>query len=103
MIWLVLAAAGFGAGLINAIAGGGSLLSFPALLLTGMGSVAADATNTLAVWPGTVSSAWAYRKLHRRGAAPHRAAGAPRPSAAWWAPGCCCTPARRPSTASSPG
>jgi len=63
MIWLVLAAAGFGAGVINAIAGGGSLLSFPALLLTGMGSVAANATNTLAVWPGTVSSAWAYRKL----------------------------------------
>jgi uncharacterized protein len=63
MLWLVLAAAGFGAGVINAIAGGGSLLSFPALLLTGMGSVAANATNTLAVWPGTVSSAWAYRKL----------------------------------------
>ncbi|HSB20016.1 MAG TPA: sulfite exporter TauE/SafE family protein [Anaeromyxobacteraceae bacterium] len=61
MIWLLLAAAGFGAGVINAIAGGGSLLSFPALLLTGMGSVAANATNTLAVWPGTVSSTWAYR------------------------------------------
>jgi uncharacterized membrane protein YfcA len=63
MVWLVLVAAGFGAGVVNAIAGGGSLLSFPALLLTGMGSVAANATNTLAVWPGTVSSAWAYRKL----------------------------------------
>lgn len=61
MIWLVLAAAGFAAGVINAIAGGGSLLSFPALLLTGMGSVAANATNTLAVWPGTVASTWAYR------------------------------------------
>ncbi len=61
MIWIVLAAAGFGAGVINAIAGGGSLLSFPALLLTGMGSVAANATNTLAVWPGTVASTWAYR------------------------------------------
>jgi uncharacterized protein len=63
MIWLLLAAAGFGAGVVNAIAGGGSLLSFPALLLTGMGSVAANATNTLAVWPGTVSSTWAYRKI----------------------------------------
>lgn len=61
MIWLVLAAAGFGAGVVNAIAGGGSLISFPALLLTGMGTVAANATNTLAVWPGTVSSTWAYR------------------------------------------
>jgi uncharacterized protein len=63
MLWLILAAAGFGAGVVNAIAGGGSLLSFPALLLTGMGSVAANATNTLAVWPGTVSSAWAYRSF----------------------------------------
>jgi uncharacterized membrane protein YfcA len=61
MVLLVLVAAGFGAGVVNAVAGGGSLLSFPALLLTGIGSVAANATNTLAVWPGTVSSAWAYR------------------------------------------
>ncbi len=60
-LWLVLAAAGFAAGVINAIAGGGSLLSFPALLLTGMPPVAANATNTLAVWPGSVSSVWAYR------------------------------------------
>ncbi len=61
-LWFVLAAAGFGAGVVNAIAGGGSLLSFPALLLTGMPSVAANATNTLAVWPGSLSSVWAYRK-----------------------------------------
>ena len=61
MIWLVLGAAAFAAGVINAVAGGGSLVSFPALLLTGMPSVAANATNTLAIWPGTVSSAWAYR------------------------------------------
>ncbi len=60
-LWLILAAAGFGAGVINAIAGGGSLLSFPALLLTGMPPVAANATNTLAVWPGSVSSVWAYK------------------------------------------
>jgi uncharacterized protein len=62
MLWMVLVAAGFGAGVVNAIAGGGSLLSFPALMLTGMGSVQANATNTLAVWPGTVSSTWAYRR-----------------------------------------
>jgi uncharacterized membrane protein YfcA len=61
VIWLVLAVAGFVAGLINAVAGGGSLVSFPALLLTGMPAVAANATNTLAVWPGSVSSTWAYR------------------------------------------
>jgi len=61
--WLLLALAGFAAGVVNAIAGGGSLLSFPALLLTGMPPVAANATNTVAIWPGTVSSAWAYRRL----------------------------------------
>ena len=61
--WLLLSAAGFGAGVVNAIAGGGSLLSFPALLVTGMPSVAANATNTLAIWPGTLSSVWAYRRL----------------------------------------
>jgi len=61
--WLLLAAAGLGAGVVNAVAGGGSLLSFPALLLTGMPAVPANATNTLAIWPGTLSSVWAYRKL----------------------------------------
>jgi uncharacterized protein len=60
--WILLAVAAFGAGVVNAIAGGGSLLSFPALLFTGMPSVAANATNTVAIWPGTVSSTWAYRK-----------------------------------------
>ena len=60
--WLLLAAAGFAAGVVNAIAGGGSLISFPALLVTGMPAVAANATNTLAIWPGALSSAWAYRR-----------------------------------------
>ncbi len=60
--FVVLAAAAFAAGVINAIAGGGSLVSFPALLWTGMPAVTANATNTLAIWPGTVSSAWAYRR-----------------------------------------
>jgi hypothetical protein len=61
--WGLLALAAFGAGVVNAIAGGGSLLSFPALLLTGMPPVAANATNTLAIWPGTLSSVWAYRRF----------------------------------------
>jgi uncharacterized protein len=59
----VLAGAGFAAGVVNAMAGGGSLLSFPALLLTGMPSVEANATNTLANLPGTLSAAWAYRRF----------------------------------------
>jgi uncharacterized membrane protein YfcA len=62
LTWLLLGSAAFAAGVINAIAGGGSLVSFPALLLTGMPAVTANATNTLALWPGTVSSAWAYRR-----------------------------------------
>jgi uncharacterized membrane protein YfcA len=61
--WILLAIAGFGAGVVNAIAGGGSLLSFPALLFVGVPPVAANATNTVAIWPGTVSSTWAYRRL----------------------------------------
>jgi len=59
----LLAIAGFAAGVVNAIAGGGSLISFPALLFTGIPPVAANATNTVAIWPGTVSSVWAYRRF----------------------------------------
>jgi uncharacterized membrane protein YfcA len=60
-LWYILAPAAFIAGVINAIAGGGSLVSFPALLLTGMPAVSANATNSLAIWPGSLTSAWAYR------------------------------------------
>jgi len=62
MLWVVLTVAGFVAGVINAIAGGGSLVSFPALLLTGIPAVTANATNTVAIWPGSLSSVWAYRE-----------------------------------------
>jgi len=57
-----LALASAGAGVINAIAGGGTLLTFPALLGVGMTPVAANATNTLALWAGQLSSAFAYKK-----------------------------------------
>jgi uncharacterized membrane protein YfcA len=60
--WYLLAPAGFLAGVINAIAGGGSLVSFPALLLTGMPAVTANATNSLAVWPGSITATIAYRE-----------------------------------------
>jgi hypothetical protein len=50
------------AGLMNAVAGGGTLLTFPALLLVGLSPVAANATSTVALWPGQLSSVWAYRK-----------------------------------------
>ena len=46
---------------MNAVAGGGTLLSFPALISTGLSAVVANATNTFALVPGSVASAWAYR------------------------------------------
>lgn len=50
------------AGVINSVAGGGSLISFPALLAFGVPAVPANATNTAALWPGTLSSAFAYTR-----------------------------------------
>ncbi len=58
----LLGAAAVGAGLVNAIAGGGTLLTFPALLAVGLGPVAANTTNTVALWPGQLSGAVAYRQ-----------------------------------------
>jgi uncharacterized protein len=58
----LLAASGIGAGVVNAIAGGGTLLTFPALLAVGLPPVTANATNTLALWPGQFASVWAYRR-----------------------------------------
>ncbi len=63
LTWILLGAAGFVAGVINAIAGGGSLVTFPALMGAGLPATIANATNTVAVWPGTMSSVYAYRKL----------------------------------------
>lgn len=50
------------AGALNSVAGGGSFISFPALLLTGVPAISANATNALAVWPGSVASIPPYRK-----------------------------------------
>ena len=47
-------------GAINAVAGGGSFVSFPALLFTGVPPIPANATNTLALWVGTTASGGAY-------------------------------------------
>ncbi|MDX6664619.1 MAG: uncharacterized protein QOG68_825 [Solirubrobacteraceae bacterium] len=59
--WLLLVAAGFGAGAINSVAGGGSLLSFPALLAVGYPAVTANVTNLIAVLPGYLGGSFAYR------------------------------------------
>jgi uncharacterized membrane protein YfcA len=57
-----LALSAIAAGVVNAIAGGGTLLTFPALLATGVPAVAANATNTVALFPGQLASSLAYRK-----------------------------------------
>lgn len=50
------------AGIMNSIAGGGTLLTFPALVGLGIPAIVANATSTVALWPGTVSSMWGYRR-----------------------------------------
>jgi uncharacterized membrane protein YfcA len=54
--------AAFLAGAVNSVAGGGTLISFPALIWLGLNSVTANATSTVAIWPGTVGSIWGYRQ-----------------------------------------
>jgi uncharacterized protein len=55
-------ASAFAAGAINSVAGGGTLLTFPTLVWLGLNSVAANATSTVAIWPGSLGSMWGYRK-----------------------------------------
>jgi len=61
MITLLLIVAAFVAGAMNSVAGGGSFLTFPALVFAGVPSVVANATNTVALFPASLASAWAYR------------------------------------------
>ncbi len=56
----------FFAGGMNAMAGGGTFFSFPALLAAGVPPVTANASNTVALWPASFSSAWAYRREIRK-------------------------------------
>jgi uncharacterized membrane protein YfcA len=60
--WAYLIAAGLLGGSMNAVAGGGSFVTFPALVLAGLPPIAANATSTVALFPGTLASTWAYRK-----------------------------------------
>jgi uncharacterized protein len=64
LVWLIVAA--FLGGLLNAVAGGGSFLLFPAMLGTGMLPIQANATNTVALWPGQLTSIAAYWKDVRK-------------------------------------
>jgi uncharacterized membrane protein YfcA len=54
-------AAAFTAGTINSIAGGGTLVSFPALMGIGLTGQQANVTSTLALWPGTIGGFWGHR------------------------------------------
>jgi uncharacterized membrane protein YfcA len=49
-------------GAVNAIAGGGTLLTFPALVGLGVPALVANATSTVALWPGALGSMWGYRE-----------------------------------------
>jgi uncharacterized membrane protein YfcA len=65
MDWLEavgLLAAAFAAGAVNAVAGGGSLISFPALLAAGYPAKTANVTNTVALWPGYLGGSLGYRR-----------------------------------------
>jgi uncharacterized membrane protein YfcA len=66
---LLVGAAGL-AGALNSVAGGGSFFTFPALIVLGIPPIAANATSTVALWPGSLASAFAYRRElreHREG------------------------------------
>ncbi len=58
----LLLLAAFGAGTLNAVAGGGSFLTLPALVFVGLPPVVANATGTVALLPGYVSGAWGFRE-----------------------------------------
>jgi uncharacterized membrane protein YfcA len=67
MLFLLLLAASVLGGAANALAGGGTFLTFPALLLAGMAPVRANATASLVLLPGAFASAWVYRDTVRTG------------------------------------
>src|SRR5215475_2597042 len=58
---MIVATAAFLAGGINSVAGGGTLISFPALIWLGLPSITANATSTVAIWPGSLGSIWGFR------------------------------------------
>lgn len=66
LVLALLFAAAVGGGAMNAVAGGGSFLTFPALLGAGVAPIPANATSATALWPGSVSSTAGYRADIRR-------------------------------------
>lgn len=64
---VLVSGAGVVGGFVNSIAGGGSLLLFPALVATGMGTVPANVTNSVALWPGYLGNVVALGPGNRPG------------------------------------
>ncbi|WP_159737275.1 sulfite exporter TauE/SafE family protein [Vibrio atypicus] len=62
MEWILLFVAGVLGGVLNSVAGGGSFITFPALLFVGVPPIAANATNTFAACAGYISGAYGFRK-----------------------------------------
>ncbi|MCG5243948.1 sulfite exporter TauE/SafE family protein [Azospirillum doebereinerae] len=58
----LLMVAAFASGALNAVAGGGAFITFPALLFAGVPPVSANASSTVALFPGQAASSWAYRR-----------------------------------------
>jgi uncharacterized membrane protein YfcA len=59
---VALVASSAGAGVMNAMAGGGTILTYPTLLFVGETAIAANATSTVALWPGAAASMYGYRQ-----------------------------------------
>jgi uncharacterized membrane protein YfcA len=62
MTIIILTTAALLGGALNALAGGGSLVTFPALLFAGLNPIDANASSVVALFPATFASAWAYRR-----------------------------------------
>ena len=60
--WFVMLCAAFAAGVVNAIAGGGTLLTFPVLIWLGLDPRVANGTSTVALWPGLFGGLFGYRR-----------------------------------------
>ncbi len=61
MDYILLIGAAFIAGIMNAVAGGGTFITFPMLVFTGVPPIVANASNAVGLFPGNFASAWAYR------------------------------------------
>ena len=63
---VILTAAAFLGGALNALAGGGSLVTFPALLFAGLNPIDANASSVVALFPATFSTVWGLSPQHRK-------------------------------------